>query len=135
MYSSHVLHMSITMSHILNIIILIADSTKGEDTEEALETVGVAIGEPFTLNCTYNCTPDGFVRGCWSLTGESSNPDCMGKNTYSPVCAVSFQFANISTKDLGKVYLCYSEETADLKLKRQTERRVVLQFRGKYLKL
>ncbi|CAL8351058.1 unnamed protein product [Lota lota] len=105
------------------------DSTKCENTEVPLDTISVAIGEPFRLNCTYNCSA-GFVRGCWSPEEDSGNAGCRGTITQNGVCTVSLQFANISTEHVSSIYICYSEDTAHQELKRQTERRVALQIQG-----
>ena len=112
---------------------LIADSTKCENTGVPLDTISFAVGEPLTLNCTYNCSP-GFVRGCWSPEESSGTAGCMGEkvNTQNGVCTVSLLLAKISTEYVGSIYVCYSEDTDHPDLKRQTERRVVLQIHGMF---
>ncbi|CAL8345503.1 unnamed protein product [Arctogadus glacialis] len=105
------------------------DPTKCEKTGVVLDTIRVAVGEPLTLNCTYDCSP-GFVRGCWSPEEDSGTAGCLGTITQNEVCTVSLQFPNISMEDVGSIQVCYSENTAHPELKRQTERRVELQIHG-----
>ncbi|CAL8361263.1 unnamed protein product [Merluccius merluccius] len=59
----------------------------------------------------------------------------MGTITQSPVCTVTFKFANISTEDLGRIYTCYSEDTGHPELKRETQRRVTLQYEGEVTRI
>jgi len=110
-----------------------ADSTKAENTEEPPEAVSVAVGEPFLLNCTYNCS-SGFVRGCWSLAEQSGHAGtCLGTLTLGTTCTVTLGFARVSPADLGLVYVCSSEDTEHPELRRQTERRVSLQVQGAHV--
>ncbi|XP_069546206.1 uncharacterized protein [Brachyistius frenatus] len=87
----------------------------------------VELGNPFTLNCTYNCS-SGFVRGCWSKASDNSG--CHGTVSKSSFCTVSLFLSNVSTEDLKKNYTCYTEDKEDPGLPQKTERIVLLQLQA-----
>eukprot|EP00064_Thunnus_orientalis_P004279 superscaffoldBa00000385_g4290 len=87
------------------------------------DLVTVVLGDPLTLNCSYNCSA-GFVRGCWSKASE--NPVCLGDNILGSFCTVSLRLPNVSTEDLKYNYSCYTEDTDHPQLKKKIERVVSL---------
>lgn len=92
------------------------------------DLVTVALGDPLTLNCSYNCST-GFVRGCWSKASDNSG--CLGVNRRSIFCSVSLHLSNVSTEDLKYNYSCYTQNTEHPQLQQKTERIVSLHVEGK----
>ncbi|CAK6968126.1 uncharacterized protein LOC122983658 isoform X1 [Scomber scombrus] len=87
------------------------------------DLVTVALGDPLTLNCSYNCST-GFVRGCWSKASDNSG--CLGEISKSSYCTVSLHLLNVSTEDLKYNYSCYTEATDHPQLQQKVKRVVSL---------
>ncbi|XP_074496699.1 uncharacterized protein LOC141770751 [Sebastes fasciatus] len=96
------------------------------DLKGPFEFVAVVLGDPLTLNCTYNC-PTGFVRGCWK---KSKSRVCHGTESKSSLCTITFHLSNVSTEDLEKKYTCYTHNTEDPGLAKNIERIVLLQLQA-----
>lgn len=92
------------------------------------DIVTVVLGDPLTLNCSYNCST-GFVRGCWSKASDNSG--CLGKRmSQSSFCTVSLHLLNVSTEDLKYNYSCYTEATDHPQLQQNIKRVVSLHVEG-----
>ncbi|XP_076002035.1 uncharacterized protein LOC142995037 isoform X2 [Genypterus blacodes] len=89
------------------------------------ESLPVTLGKPVTLNCTFNCT-SGFVRGCWKTKMDSS--DCLGKQISN--CTVFYRIPNLTTRDLKRIFHCYTQYTDDPNLKKKIERIVTLRLQA-----
>ncbi|XP_029302542.1 uncharacterized protein LOC115017937 isoform X2 [Cottoperca gobio] len=91
---------------------------------DLIDVLAVALGDYLTLNCTYNCS-SGFVRGCWS---KASYSGCLGNYSKSSLCTMSLHMSNVSTKDVEKIYTCYTLNTDDPQVRKNIERVVSLQL-------
>ncbi|CAN9511366.1 unnamed protein product [Ophioblennius macclurei] len=93
------------------------------NTETNMEVLTVNLNQPFTLNCTYNCSTE-FVRGCWD--GHKIKNFChVGTSDESGSCTVSLPLPKVSKKNLN-IYICYTERTDDPQLPRQNQRTFIL---------
>lgn len=109
-----------------------ADFTSCINLTSILEYVDVALGDPLTLNCTYNCSI-GFVRGCWSKANKSKSGafvDCLGNSSKSSLCTTSLHLTILSTKDHNKKYICYTQHADDPQVPQNIAGIVVLQIKG-----
>lgn len=112
---------------------LFADFMSSTNAKTHVDHLHVELGSSLILNCTYNCS-SGFIRGCWSKT--SHTPGCLGTISKGSFCTVSLNLSNVSAEDVKKNYTCYSEDTDDPNLPKNTVQIVFLQVQGnKYLNI
>ncbi|KAK5929337.1 hypothetical protein CgunFtcFv8_010575 [Champsocephalus gunnari] len=125
--------MTISIHFALLIFLVTQDFTSCINLTSILEYVDVALGDPLTLNCTYNCSI-GFVRGCWSKANKSKSGafvDCLGNSSKSSLCTTSLHLTILSTKDHNKKYICYTQHADDPQVPQNIAGIVVLQIKAK----
>ncbi len=89
--------------------------------------------EPFTLNCTYNCS-SGFTRGYWTWENTPPCSKCQWKHAKSnlrDMCTVSLYTSYLVMEQTHYNYSCHVEESDRPGLPRKTELLVTLQVHGK----
>ncbi|KAK2847205.1 hypothetical protein Q5P01_010204 [Channa striata] len=107
------------------LLFLVTQDESCASMKTSTHIVTVGLGDPLTLNCTYNCST-GFVRGCW----RKDKPGCLGKNSQNSFCTVSLHLQNVTAEDLNTTYTCYTEDKADPQLLQKTERIVKLHLKA-----
>ncbi|KAM4627399.1 uncharacterized protein ACJ7VT_002352 isoform 2-T2 [Polymixia lowei] len=95
------------------------------DMKRDSEVLTVVLGEPLTLNCTYNCSV-GFVRGIWKKASDKS----VIQGLIDKQCTVYLHLSNVSAEDLEQTYICYTERTDHPLLPQKVERVVSLQLQA-----
>ncbi len=101
------------------------------------EIQNARLQEPFTLNCTYNCS-SGFTRGYWTWEDTPACSKCQWKHERSnlgDMCTVSLYIPYLIMEQTRYNYSCLAEESDSPGLPRKTELLVTLQVHGKSLLL
>lgn len=97
------------------------------------EIENARLQQPFTLNCTYNCS-SGFTRGYWTWEKTPACNKCCWKEKRSKLrdtCTVSLYTPELIMEQTHYNYSCFSEESDRPGLPRKTELLVTLQVHGK----
>ncbi|XP_016149429.1 uncharacterized protein [Sinocyclocheilus grahami] len=93
------------------------------------EIQNARLQQPFTLNCTYNCS-NGFIRGKWTWEDTPACSKCHWDHKMSKlgdVCTVSLYIPHLIMEQTRYNYSCFSEESDHPGLPRKMELLVTLQ--------
>ncbi|KAF4104097.1 uncharacterized protein LOC131520686 [Onychostoma macrolepis] len=93
------------------------------------EIQNARLQQPFTLNCTYNCS-SGFTRGYWTWENTPACSKCQWKHKRSnlgDMCTVSLYIPHLIMEQTRYNYSCLAEESDRPGLPRKTELLVTLQ--------
>ncbi len=107
--------------------------TDAESAGIQREIKNARLQEPFTLNCTYNCS-SGFTRGYWTWENTPPCSKCQWKHERSnlrDMCTVSLYTSYLVMEQTHYNYSCHVEQSDRPGLPRKTELLVTLQFHGK----
>ncbi len=107
--------------------------TDAESAGIQREIKNARLQEPFTLNCTYNCS-SGFTRGYWTWENTPPCSKCQWKHERSnlrDMCTVSLYTSYLVMEQTHYNYSCHVEESDRPGLPRKTELLVTLQVHGK----
>ncbi|KTG09631.1 hypothetical protein cypCar_00002227, partial [Cyprinus carpio] len=93
------------------------------------EIQNARLQQPFTLNCTYNCS-SGFTRGTWTWEATPACSKChwdQKNSKLGDVCTVSLHIPHLIMEQTRYNYSCFSEESDRPGLPRKLELLVTLQ--------
>lgn len=96
------------------------------------EIKNARLQEPFTLNCTYNCS-SGFTRGDWKWEETPVCSKChWDHKTFKlgDMCTVSLYTPHLIMEQTHYNYSCFSEESDKPGIPRKTELLIMLQVHG-----
>ncbi|KAI4904548.1 hypothetical protein NFI96_029612 [Prochilodus magdalenae] len=97
-------------------------------TAKTPEVIKARLGEPLTLECTYNCS-SGFVRGYWDYEDSPACGSCQWQTADiqgAEMCTVSLTTNNLKLEQTLYNYTCFSEKNDDQNLPLNTERQIEL---------
>ncbi|XP_067222177.1 uncharacterized protein [Chanodichthys erythropterus] len=110
------------------------DTVRSMSSEIQREIRNARLQEPFTLNCTYNCS-SGFTRGKWKWEETPVCSNCrwdQKKLTLGDMCTVSLYTPHLIIEQTHYNYSCFSEESDKPGLPRKTELLVILQVHDEF---
>ncbi|XP_042595399.1 uncharacterized protein LOC122139817 [Cyprinus carpio] len=102
------------------------------------EIQNARLQQPFTLNCTYNCS-SGFTRGYWTWEDTPACSKCQwkpsGRSNLGDMCTVSLYIPYLIMEQTRYNYSCLAEESDRPGLPRKTELLVTLQVHDPSLRV
>ncbi|XP_036452682.1 uncharacterized protein LOC118825923 [Colossoma macropomum] len=102
-------------------------------TAETPELIKARLGEPLTLDCTYNCS-SGFIRGHWKWEDKPKCGSCLWEKKDiqgEDMCTVRLTTRNLTLEQTLYNYSCVSEKNDDQHLPLKTERLIALLIQDK----